>query len=549
MNRKLAASYLHKAHNNIYYFRVRIPQSIRLRYRTAKTEIKKSLGTRDFSTAIQKARYLWVQMQENDYDFLENKIELENEERQLLRDFLIASLEEEMSSYFSSYFYDDKIETPTQEFISSLSKDGFEALQNQIEQWNSLPKKYRDSELKLLKDGIVKASIPDKKNEATAKHANESKTQTTLALVKDKIKEFTTSHFEKRERTNSPLSPASKMEYISYLDEFLSIIGSETKMDELSKEVLRKYQNTLWEIPANYSRKKEYKNLSIEQLLEKNIPKDHKRSVNTVNKITIRIVAFLDWAEHEGYITEPISYYLETLKEKGNSNEKRDSFTDKELALLFHNDLYEQGKFEYPSDYWLPLLALYTGARGNELAQLYKDNVIIDDETKIPYLHIKEEETRNQNIKTKSAIRFVPLHDKLISLGFLEYIESISEDSMIFPELKPTSETQKPFKKFGNKFNRKSKYGFKYKCGVTRDKVSFHSFRHNVIDFLEKTSTREKVICELVGHKYKGEGLVENYIKREKLSELKKAINKLEYKSIDWRKIKERPHWGKKTKI
>lgn len=120
---------------------------------------------------------------------------------------------------------------------------------------------------------------------------------------------------------------------------------------------------------------------------------------------------------------------------------------------------------------------------------------------------------------------------------------------MIFPELKPTSETQKPFKKFGNKFNRKSKYGFKYKCGVTRDKVSFHSFRHNVIDFLEKTSTREKVICELVGHKYKGEGLVENYIKREKLSELKKAINKLEYKSIDWRKIKERPHWGKKTKI
>jgi hypothetical protein len=51
-----------------------------------------------------------------------------------------------------------------------------------------------------------------------------------------------------------------------------------------------------------------------------------------------------------------------------------------------------------------------------------------------------------------------------------------------------------------------------------------------------------------VGHKHIGEGVVSNYVKRESLVDLKKAIDKLEFKSIDWRKIKKRPDWGEPPK-
>lgn len=50
-----------------YYFRCRIPKSIKNEYQTKKAEIRRSLSTKDYRTALNSARRLWVNMIDNDF--------------------------------------------------------------------------------------------------------------------------------------------------------------------------------------------------------------------------------------------------------------------------------------------------------------------------------------------------------------------------------------------------------------------------------------------------------------------------------------------------
>jgi hypothetical protein len=47
----------------------------------------------------------------------------------------------------------------------------------------------------------------------------------------------------------------------------------------------------------------------------------------------------------------------------------------KDLARIFNQELFLKWSKDYPSRFWLPLLALYTGCRLEEMASLYCDDV------------------------------------------------------------------------------------------------------------------------------------------------------------------------------
>jgi integrase len=177
--------------------------------------------------------------------------------------------------------------------------------------------------------------------------------------------------------------------------------------------------------------------------------------------------------------------------------------------------------------------------RGREIAQLYKDDIQQDKNTGIWFFKIVSNEKRKQRTKNNNAKRSVPIHPQLIKLGFLSFVDEAKKNSMIFPELYDKDGNH--YKKFGNNFNRKTTSGWKWKCGVKRDQTSFHSFRHNVINQLERIDIPTRIICFLVGHSYKG-GLVANYIKPDDMKTLYNAVKSIKYPSIDWKKIEKR--WG-----
>lgn len=92
--------------------------------------------------------------------------------------------------------------------------------------------------------------------------------------------------------------------------------------------------------------------------------------------------------------------------------------------------------------YWLPLVGLFTGARVNELCQI-NPQTDIGDENGICFLHITEQTEADVNVtksvKTEGSRRKVPIHPRLIDLGFLAYVDALrlSGKKLLFSGFKP----------------------------------------------------------------------------------------------------------------
>jgi integrase len=163
--------------------------------------------------------------------------------------------------------------------------------------------------------------------------------------------------------------------------------------------------------------------------------------------------------------------------------------------------------------YWLPLLALYTGARLNELGQLRPADVI-----EIPYLAEGGEEQvawcirivadKKEGLRLKNAFcaRRVPIHSDVIALGFLDFVNAAREagQARVFPELRPD--------KYGTVTANWSKWFGRYLRGtikVTDDRMRFHSFRHAFKDYAREAEIPEDVNDAFTGHR--GQAVARRY--------------------------------------
>lgn len=171
-----------------------------------------------------------------------------------------------------------------------------------------------------------------------------------------------------------------------------------------------------------------------------------------------------------------------SLEDSRRAREKRREFDDVALKAIFESPIYSKdhrplaGAGE--AAYWLPLLALYTGARINELCQLHPDNVVQetyaddDGEDRSAWvIRFEEDEARGQHVKTEGSERRVPLHADLIALGFLKVVAAAKAKGLplIFNELRRDSDG----KISGNWSKWFSRY-LRGDCGVT-DKRMKHS--------------------------------------------------------------------------
>ena len=99
----------------------------------------------------------------------------------------------------------------------------------------------------------------------------------------------------------------------------------------------------------------------------------------------------------------------------------REPFTLVQLQTLFSEDsLFGQTKGNggggYHARVWIPLLGLFTGARLDELGRLTVEDI---QREPVPYFRIRR-------AKNKESLRSVPLHPKLIEIGFLDYVDAVA---------------------------------------------------------------------------------------------------------------------------
>jgi hypothetical protein len=106
--------------------------------------------------------------------------------------------------------------------------------------------------------------------------------------------------------------------------------------------------------------------------------------------------------------------------------------------------------------FWLPLLALFTGARLNELSSLKSSNVANSDLIGTHCIYIKAEKRAGKRLKTEQSERFVPLHPHLIANGFLEFVSDQTSErganGWLFPKVAPGTTGKSAFSKWFGRY-------------------------------------------------------------------------------------------------
>lgn len=227
------------------------------------------------------------------------------------------------------------------------------------------------------------------------------------------------------------------------------------------------------------------------------------------------------------------------------AREQRDAWTSDELKTLFASPVWTgcagPRARHVPGDmvikdarFWLPLLALFHGARLEELADLYRRDVWQDGD--VWALRIVETEGEGEGperrLKTEHATRTLPLHPMLIRLGFLDYIAETAPEpnDPLFPDLEP----QGPDKKRGPRITRWFVH-YRRKVGVYRAGVAMHAFRHTARTRLSDLTNglRERHLNSLFGHSGGGSEGAVRYDKGAGLAAIAETLALLEYPEID----------------
>ena len=198
---------------------------------------------------------------------------------------------------------------------------------------------------------------------------------------------------------------------------------------ELTTEIVRNYRDTLKKAPSRRNSFKE--GTTFKEMIASGRPPI---SNKTFKDTTSLVVQFLIWAENEGYtVSNNLSNVFKSNTKKSKDSLIRLNFNETHLIALFESNQYKNGLFKRASEYWVPLIALFTGARLAEILQLVSDD--IRQEENIWIFDINEEGDDEKHVKTERSKRLVPIHSTLIKLGFIKFVEHRKKtSSKLFPE-------------------------------------------------------------------------------------------------------------------
>lgn len=268
------------------------------------------------------------------------------------------------------------------------------------------------------------------------------------------------------------------------------------RIDRYSRTQIIEWVHWLGTVPKNASHR--FKGLSIKEAIARNKMRDKPFDLLSPGSIQNSYKAAVGRVFRHAVDLELIQAApTDGIKVPGykKNNSKRPPFTSDELQRLFSLPIFTGCRStRHPNTpgkvllrnhyYWAPLLALYTGARAAELAQVLLAE--IDIASAHPHILIQtdlsedEEEEfggSGRSLKNENAIREIPLHPELMRLGFFDYVRELRDKKAkrLFPEWKRGSKgfsgssCQKNF----NKIVRRD-------VSAKRPPPVFHSFRHKM---------------------------------------------------------------------
>ncbi len=316
------------------------------------------------------------------------------------------------------------------------------------------------------------------------------------------------------------------------LDLAMEVFGANRPIESITPEDCREYRDKLSQLPPNA--KKKYPTLTLIEAIEKR-SKDNTASLSptSVSGNLKNLRAFFNFAINEGLITKNPATALKVIKPKYHIDaEKRIPFSDNDLQKVFATPIYT-GCIDDEHNYnkigtqqprrhrfWVPLISLYTGMRLNEICQLFVEDIECIDDIDVIQIRIDKEEIKS--LKTKQSMRTIPIHDKLVKIGFLDYVENIRRQGHreLFPHLTKSARNSSSdnFSKWFDRFLKSS--------NIKKRGLCFHSFRHRFRDECRDADIKEEIVAAIGGWQSGGNKVMNEYGQGDKLKKLQFAINK-----------------------
>lgn len=327
-------------------------------------------------------------------------------------------------------------------------------------------------------------------------------------------------------------------DYPMWLSQFIAVLG-DRPLNGYRKADGQDFKAVLLALPANWNKLPETRGRPIREAAREaqrlGLPP---MSVANLNKGLGKVGAFWNWAadnygEQGAEIGNPVGKLK--VREKVKDKDKRNPFKAADLVTMFNAPLYTgcrsprfaltPGTYRMSNEakFWVPLLALFTGARLGEICQLRPEDV--QEDAGISFLKIQEGE--GQSLKAAASHRSVPLHAKLIERGFLDLVADrrSSEDAWVFPELE--------FDRDGYRSEAVSRFftRFRRSLPLKTPATAFHSLRHNFKDACRAARIEDKIAEALSGRETGGVG--DAYGSGYPLSVLNENLQRIAYPGLD----------------
>ncbi len=334
---------------------------------------------------------------------------------------------------------------------------------------------------------------------------------------------------------NAP-RPQTAGEYEAAIDDFIDFAGDPT-ISMIDADMLYDFRDEAAKLPASMPRAD--RALPFTARVAKHKDAIPKCAPPTLKKRVGALQALLTYAFHQRWTPVNIGSGIKIVGYTKKRRTRR-SFEDHELATLCASPLFvDPANWETRSHisdvtvFWLFLLSITTGARLEEVGQVALTDVCSDGD--IVYLdideYVEDEDGEDKSVKTDDSIRLVPVHDKLVELGFSDYVDALTElgHTQLFPDLRENS-VGKRTKEASQKINRI------IDRHVSDDRrLVFHSLRHAFKAKGNDARLTDRTLDQICGHAPVSTG--SRYGSEPRIRTIHRELHQIDFSCIDWARI------------
>jgi integrase len=493
----------------VYYYQRKIPLDLIEEY-DGKKKFMHSLGTKDRNEALRFARLEGLKHDQEFESLRRNKEQIQtitNVDLQIIALNEANYYIEQNGDEIRSDSMDNRLQT-VQDLeheleIYMLTMTGMSIknpnIANKIESMlerNNLPKKLPEDKLKVLIYHWIKNMLEVHKRLLreidnpwdSIKAQSLELDAIPLPAIGEAVKSYLKDAVDDKVRTRNP---KYLNRHLAAMRAFEAFFGPETKLKNIRFNQLKDLRNALLKFPTNVSKMKETRDLSIAEVY-KRIPTGEfahmgHLSANTINGYLQKVKEFFGFCERNDWVSK--SPYDKTLlvPSTKKASERRFAFKPEHLRTIFNT--HEEDPFRK----WASRISVSMGLRLNDICQLERGNFKhIDD-----YLCIQVGVLEEQRVKTEATRRTLPIPQKLLDLGFEDWLESTPKKGNIWGLKMPSTgyysdAISEPFGRWLTKLGIRGIDG--------KDPRTFHSFRHSYRDaFREKAQDIPKEVAEMLG--------------------------------------------------